>query len=148
MSASSLLARAASAISEKSSLPIRAAAAATVAVGTLFGAHIASGQQFVDNAPPSALGATVKQPTALAAASLPPDQCRSAILIGTEIMERNAISARLADSFRRFRLSNCRLDTVFERETDIDNQAFGEYRVRLIALRMSATNSPGALVKQ
>ena len=56
MAASSLLARAANAISDKSSLPIRAAAAATVAVGTLFGAHIASGQQLVTTLLPRAWG--------------------------------------------------------------------------------------------
>jgi len=109
----------------------------------LTGASAALGQQLVDNIKPAPL-----PPAAATAALLPPDQCRSAILIGTEIMERNAISGRLASSFERFRLSNCRLDTVFERETDIDNRAFGEFRVRLIALRMSAANSPAALAQK
>ena len=143
----SLLARAASAISEKSSLPIRAAAAATVAVGTLLGAHSVSGQQLFDNVPPSALGATAKQPAALAVARLPADQCRNAIIIGNAIMRREPISPRLAASFDRFGESQCRLDTVFERDTDVDERAFGEFRVRLIALRMSDANPPRVLAK-
>jgi hypothetical protein len=115
-------------------------------VGTLFGAHVASGQQLVDNAPPSALGATVKQPTP-SVARLPEEQCRNAIIISNAIMRREPISPRLAASFSRFGESQCRLDTVFERDTDVDERAFGEFRVRLIALRMTDANPPRVLAK-
>lgn len=141
----SLLARAANAITDKSSLPIRAAAAMTVAVGTLFGAHVATGQQVADHAPPSALGA--KQPAAPTAARLPEEQCRNAIIISNAIMRREPISPRLAASFGRFGESQCSLDTVFERDTDVDERAFGEFRVRLIALRMTDANPPRVLAK-
>jgi hypothetical protein len=143
----SLLARAASAISDKASLPIRAAAAATVAVGTLFGAHVASGQQIADHAPPSAVGATAKQPVPVTPARLPADQCLNAVLLSNAIMRREAISPRLAASFSRFGESQCRLDTVFERDTDVDERAFGEFRLLLIALRTGQTKQPTALTR-
>ena|SRR5688572_18801982 len=144
----SLLARAASAISDKASLPIRAAAAATVAVGTLFGAHIASGQQLVDNAPPSALGATAKQPAA--ATVLPDAQCRTARAISSEILQRytGRMSAELARGFGEFGRT-CDLATRFERVPGTaDDSAWGEFRVRIIALRMSAANGPSTFAQK
>jgi hypothetical protein len=141
----SLLARAASAISDKSSLPIRAAAAATVAVGTLFGAYTANGQQLADTAPPSALGATVKQPN-----RLPPSICSDATKIGTALLERHngRVSRQLVDSFLAFDRSACDLNTVFIRvEGTDDERVFGEYRVRLIALKMDAASKSSRLAQ-
>jgi hypothetical protein len=146
MSASSLLARAASAISDKASLPIRAAAAATVAVGTLFGAQTATGQQIADNVPPSALGATAKQPNRLA-----PPLCDDAIKIGHGIFldrYRGRVSPQLLESFLAFNRSACDLSTPFVRvEGTADEQAFGEYRVLLIALKMTSAARPAPLTK-
>jgi hypothetical protein len=75
---------------------------------------------------------------AAAEQALSPLQCRDALVIGNAVMTKYAVSPRLATSFKNFRLSNCDPKTVFERDTDIDDKAFGEFRVKLIALR---TNS-------
>jgi len=72
------------------------------------------------------------------AESLPPKQCRDAVSISTEILTkyRSRISAKLIASFGQFRESNCDLSTEFTRvEGTADDEAFGEFRVRLIALR-------------
>jgi hypothetical protein len=147
----SLLARAATAISDRSSLPIRAAAAATVAVGTLFGAHVASGQQLVDNAPSSALGATAKQPAPLVTPNrLPASICSDAIKIGDAIIRRyeGRVSPQFIDSFVAFGRSACDLSIVFVRvDGTADEQAFGEYRVRLIALKMDAASKSSRLTQ-
>ncbi len=61
-------------------------------------------------------------------------QCGDAVAIAHAIMKKHAVSPRMAASFRKFRLSNCDLDTDFERDTPVDETAFGEFRVKLIAL--------------
>ncbi|MEA2875533.1 MAG: hypothetical protein QOF14_729 [Hyphomicrobiales bacterium] len=50
-------------------------------------------------------------------------------------MTKYAISPALASSFRQFRVSSCDPNTVFNRDTDTDETAFGEFRLKLIALR-------------
>jgi hypothetical protein len=61
-------------------------------------------------------------------------QCSDALAVAHAVMKKHRISPRLAASFRRFRLSNCDLDTDFERDTAVDATAFGEFRLKLIAL--------------
>lgn len=61
-------------------------------------------------------------------------QCSDAVAIAHAIMKKHAVSPRLAASFRKFRLSNCDLETDFERDTAVDETAFGEFRLKLIAL--------------
>jgi len=72
--------------------------------------------------------------TPAAADQLPPKQCRDAQAVAAAVITRYNISPRLATSFRKFRLSNCDLETDFERDTDVDENAFGEFRLKLIAL--------------
>lgn len=72
--------------------------------------------------------------------SFTPSQCRDALVIGNAIMTKYRISPKLAASFGRFRDSGCDLKTVFDRDTDIDEKAFGEFRVKLIAFRTAATD--------
>jgi hypothetical protein len=85
--------------------------------------------------------ATLLAATAFPAAAqqaLSPAQCRDAISISTQIMTRyrGKISADLAQSFGKFGDSKCDLQTAFTRkEGTADEQAFGEFRVKLIALR-------------
>jgi hypothetical protein len=65
-------------------------------------------------------------------------QCREAIIISDAIKRKYAgrISEKLVASFARFRDSNCDLSTPFTRvEGTSDDQAYGEFRVRLIAMR-------------
>jgi hypothetical protein len=114
-------------------------------VGTLFGAQIASGQQIADSAPPSALGATVKQ-----ANRLPSHLCEDAIKIGDGVIERHKgrVSPQFINSFVAFGRSACDLNTPFVRvEGTADEQAFGEYRVQLIALKMTSAARPAPLTK-
>jgi hypothetical protein len=66
-------------------------------------------------------------------------QCRDALSIATQVLTkyRGRISAKLVQSFGQFRESNCDLGTSFVRvEGTADDEAFSEFRVRLIALRM------------
>jgi hypothetical protein len=89
-------------------------------------------------------------PAAAQQTSLPPKQCEDAISISTAIMTKyqGRISAKLADSFGRFRDSRCDLGTQFTRvEGTADEVAFGEFRVRLIAMRTAANNPTATLVK-
>jgi hypothetical protein len=71
-------------------------------------------------------------------APLTTKQCSDAISISTAIMTkyRGRISEKLARSFGQFRDSNCDLKTTFTRvEGTADDAAFGEFRLKLIALR-------------
>ena len=65
-------------------------------------------------------------------------QCRDALVVGNAILSKYAVSQRLASSFKNFRLSGCNPKTVFERENEVDEDAFGEFRIKLIALRTEA----------
>jgi hypothetical protein len=73
-------------------------------------------------------------PFAVLAEKLSTKQCSDAQDIAFAVMKKYAISPRLATSFRKFRLSNCDLEIDFERDTAIDETAFGEFRLKLIAL--------------
>jgi hypothetical protein len=75
---------------------------------------------------------------AAAQTALTPQQCEKAISISTGILTkyRGKISADLARSFGRFRESKCDLKTDFTRvQGTSDDDAFGEFRVLLIALK-------------
>jgi hypothetical protein len=85
--------------------------------------------------------ASAPSPSAFAETAQPfnDKQCRDAISIATHLMTkyRGRISEQLARSFGRFRDSNCDLGTDFTRvEGTSDDEAFGEFRLRLIVLRM------------
>lgn len=98
-----------------------------------------------DNAPPSVLTATAKQPN-----RLPTSMCDDAVKIGLAILERHngRVSRQLLDSFLTFGRSACDLNTVFVRvEGTADEQVFGEFRVRLIALKMDAASKTGRLTQ-
>jgi hypothetical protein len=68
-------------------------------------------------------------------------QCRDAIIVSDAIKRKYAgrISAKLVASFAQFRDSSCDLGTSFTRvERTADDDAYGEFRVRLIALRSAS----------
>jgi hypothetical protein len=80
-----------------------------------------------------------------------PKQCENAIAISTSILDKykGRISEKLVSSFGRFRDSHCDLATPFTRiEGTADDQAFGEFRLKLIALRTANLSRPQALAKQ
>ena len=84
-------------------------------------------------------------------ASLTSEQCQNAISISTQIMTkyRGQISDKLARSFGQFRDSKCDLSTPFTRvEGTADEKAFGEFRLKLIALRTADASRPATLAKQ
>jgi hypothetical protein len=67
-------------------------------------------------------------------------QCSDAISIANAVVQsyKGQLSKDLIDSFVRFGRSNCDLSTTFTRiEGTSDEKAFGEFRVRLVALRMT-----------
>ena len=70
------------------------------------------------------------QKLALAQVKFAPDQCVAALEIAEAIEERFDISPRLKASFERFRRSRCDVETRFERDTEIDVQAFLEFRLK------------------
>jgi hypothetical protein len=77
--------------------------------------------------------------------TLTEQQCRDAISISTGIINKygKEISSKFADSFVAFANSNCDLDTPFTRvEGTKDEDAFGEFRLRIIALRMQQQPKP------
>jgi hypothetical protein len=116
-----------------------------VTAGTLFGATANGQTQLADNAPPSALGTTVKEPN-----RLPPALCDDAVKIGYAVLKRHdgRVSRQLVDSFLAFGRSACDLNTPFVRvEGTEDEQAFREYRVQLIALKMTSASTPAPLTK-
>jgi hypothetical protein len=79
------------------------------------------------------------------------EQCQNAISISTQIMTkyRGQISEKLAKSFGQFRDSKCDLSTSFSRvEGTADEKAFGEFRLKLIALRTADISRPPVLAKQ
>jgi hypothetical protein len=94
-----------------------------------------------------ALAGAVSAATAQQQIALTPQQCSQAQDIAYSLMKKYKISPRLAASFRNFRLSNCDMKTVFERDTDTDEKAFGEFRLRLIALRTADAGKPQVLAK-
>ena len=65
-------------------------------------------------------------------------QCSDAISIANALVQRNKarISAELIDSFLRFSRSKCDLNTDWKLVTKTDEAIFGEFRVRLVALRL------------
>jgi hypothetical protein len=76
--------------------------------------------------------------SAQAQTALTPQQCEKAISVSTGILTkyRGRISVDLAQSFGRFRDSKCDLKTEFTRvKGTSDDEAFGEFRVLLIALK-------------
>ena len=89
-------------------------------------------------------------PAAAQQVALTPQQCRDAIIIAGAIKDRFAgkMSVQLIDSFARFRDSNCDLDTNFVRETPADNEAFKEFRLRLIAMRTADVSKPQSLANR
>jgi hypothetical protein len=78
--------------------------------------------------------------TASAQVKLFPDQCSAALSIAESIKQNYDISPRLLASFERFRLSNCDIDTKFERDTKIDVQALGDFRIRYEIWRTCTDN--------
>jgi hypothetical protein len=74
-----------------------------------------------------------------------PDQCEAALSIAELIMRNHAISPRLMASFEKFRRSDCDIDTSFERDTQTDVLAFGEFKMRFEMWR-TCTDNPLAKV--
>lgn len=100
-------------------------------------------------------GAAIISPIAFPAAAqqvaLTPEQCRNAISISSSIMEkyRGRISEKFANSLGRFRDTGCDLNTQFTRvDGTKDNEAFGEFRLLLVALRTAAISKPAALAQK
>lgn len=63
------------------------------------------------------------------------EQCDDAKRLALTVMRRYpTMSSALAGSFRSF-AEKCDPGTLFIRDTDVDEQAFGEFRVKLVALR-------------
>lgn len=96
----------------------------------------------------SALGSF---PAAAQQALLPAEQCRNAIIISNAIKDRynGRLSAKLIASFGQFRDSNCDLNTPFTRvEGTADEDAFGEFRLKLIVLRRTASKPAAALANR
>jgi hypothetical protein len=71
---------------------------------------------------------------------LPPDHCEGALYIFERIKERYEISPRLEASFQKFRVSNCDVETPFERDTEIDVKAFAEFRLRFEAWKICSAD--------
>jgi hypothetical protein len=69
--------------------------------------------------------------------SLSAQQCSDALSIAHQLVARNAgkISSDLRDSFARFGKSNCALETDWKTTGKQDEEIFGEFRLRLIAMR-------------
>jgi hypothetical protein len=82
--------------------------------------------------------------------SLNPKQCDDAISLATTIVQRNAgkISPGLKDSFIAFSKSNCDLNTDWKITGQVDESIFGEFRLKLIALRSAAVSRPDVLAKK
>jgi hypothetical protein len=78
--------------------------------------------------------------TASAQITLFPDQCSAALSIAEAIKQNYDISPRLLASFERFRLSKCDIDTKFERDTQIDVQALGDFKMRYEIWRTCTDN--------
>ena|SRR5262245_42796819 len=78
--------------------------------------------------------------TASAQVKLYPDQCAAALTIAEIIKKNYDISPRLIASFERFRLSDCDIDTKFERDTQTDVHAFGEFKMRYEMWRTCTDN--------
>jgi hypothetical protein len=76
-------------------------------------------------------------------------QCSDAVSIATVLVEKNkdSISRALVDSFVRFSRSNCDLNTDWELAGQADERIFGEFRVRLVALRSADLNRSPALAR-
>jgi hypothetical protein len=74
-----------------------------------------------------------------------PDQCEAALSIAELIKKKHDISPRLAASFEKFRRSDCDVDTKFERDTQTDVMALGEFKMRYEMWR-TCTDNPVAHV--
>jgi hypothetical protein len=82
--------------------------------------------------------------------ALTPQQCSDAISVAAAIVQRNSgkLSQSMIDSFVQFGKSKCDLGTNFVRENAADNDAFKEFRLKLIAMRTAALTQPQALAKK
>jgi hypothetical protein len=78
--------------------------------------------------------------TASAQVKLFPDQCEAALTIAESIEQKHDISPRLKASFERFRRSDCDVDTSFERDSQTDVIAFGEFKMRFEMWRTCTDN--------
>lgn len=87
---------------------------------------------------------------AAAQQALSPKQCSDAISIADAIVQANKgkISPDLINSFVKFGESKCDMNTDWKLMNKIDEQIFGQFRVRLIALRTAAVSRPGVLANQ
>lgn len=76
-------------------------------------------------------------------------QCSNAISIANGIVERNQgkISKELIGSFVQFSSSRCNMDTDWKLTTKADEDAFGEFRLKLIVLRRAAAGTPALAQK-
>jgi hypothetical protein len=93
------------------------------------------------------VGLVLSGSTASAQLRLEPDQCDAALRIAESVKQNHEISPRLLASFERFRLSQCDVETKFERDTRIDVQALGEFKMRYELWR-TCTDNPVAKVCQ
>jgi hypothetical protein len=76
-------------------------------------------------------------------------QCSNAISIANALVQANRgqISNGLVDSFVRFSKSKCDLNIDWNLTGKNDEKVFGEFRVRLIALRSADVGKPAVLAK-
>lgn len=93
----------------------------------------------------SAFGAAAQQQSALTA-----KQCSDAISIANAVVQshKGKLSQELVESFVRFGKSNCDLNTDWKLMGKADEQAFGEFRLRLVALRSADIGKPQTLAKR
>lgn len=77
-------------------------------------------------------------------------QCSDAISIANAVVQshKGKLSKELIDSFVKFGKSNCDLNTDWKLMGRTDEQAFGEFRVRLVALRSADAGKPQTLAKR
>jgi hypothetical protein len=78
-------------------------------------------------------------PAAAQQVALTAKQCSDAVSIANALMRSNTgkISGDLVDSFTKFRVSKCDLNTDWKIANEDDRRVFGEFRLRLIALRIA-----------
>ena len=83
-----------------------------------------------------------------ASAPFTAEQCRDAKIIGNAVMSKFRVSAELADSFVKFGQSNCDMNTNWRLSTPVDEKAFSEFRLKLIAIRTADASKPKAFAAQ
>ena len=71
---------------------------------------------------------------------LEPDQCDAALRIAESVKQNHEISPRLLASFEFSIWSRCDVETKFERDTRIDVQALGEFKMRYELWRTCTDN--------